>query len=342
MDTAAVEAPGGGPAVAEDSGVPFANLLEVASSRAEKRTAGGSHERMKAWEPEEDLIILQMVSQGLKWGVIAKELPDRTVASVRNRWQRIEKGRKVREEGTEPMKLCLACKKPRRGHICQAKMASSSAAPPAGAGAAASSTELAPHLAPISIETLATTAYIESIAEENSRREQILGRPLAAPSTQAAAMDLVPGGSVQIADVAMMPAPAASTVAAAAAAAAMLPAATPAATTPADTTRPAIQSACSLIATATATAVAPELISEFEASTTPVHEPPVPLPATCPLGLSTRRGHRPPRRAPSWPFASALLPLRTALAPSLLSSQTPPSASVPGERQPSCAHPHEY
>ena len=82
---------------------------------------------MKTWEPDEDLVILHMVTQGHKWGGIAKELPGRTVASVRNRWQRIEKGRKVREEGSELMKMCLACKKPRRGHICTAKMTGASA-----------------------------------------------------------------------------------------------------------------------------------------------------------------------------------------------------------------------
>ena len=43
------------------------------------------------WKPEEDLQIMQMVSQGLKWGTIAKELPgDRTGDSVRCRWQRID------------------------------------------------------------------------------------------------------------------------------------------------------------------------------------------------------------------------------------------------------------
>ena len=95
------------------------------------RTAGGMHERMKAWEPEEDLMIVQMVARGCRWALIAQELPGRTVASVRNRWQRIEKGRRVREEGVEPMKLCLACKKPRRGHICTAKMGSGSMGVPA-------------------------------------------------------------------------------------------------------------------------------------------------------------------------------------------------------------------
>ena len=78
---------------------------------------------MKAWEPEEDQIILTMVgTEGPKWKSIVKQLPGRTVSSVRNRWQRIEKGRKLREDGTELKNRCHACGKPKRGHICEAKM----------------------------------------------------------------------------------------------------------------------------------------------------------------------------------------------------------------------------
>ena len=39
--------------------------------------------------------------EGPKWKQIVKELPGRTVSSVRNRWQRIEKGRKLREDNAE-------------------------------------------------------------------------------------------------------------------------------------------------------------------------------------------------------------------------------------------------
>ena len=44
------------------------------------------------------------------------------VSSVRNRWQRIEKGRKLREDGTELKNRCHACGQPKRGHICTAKV----------------------------------------------------------------------------------------------------------------------------------------------------------------------------------------------------------------------------
>ena len=41
---------------------------------------GGAHENMKAWDPEEDHIIMQMVqTEGPKWKQIVKELPGRTV-----------------------------------------------------------------------------------------------------------------------------------------------------------------------------------------------------------------------------------------------------------------------
>ena len=85
---------------------------------------GGAHENMKAWAPEEDHIILEMhASEGPKWSKIVQRLPGRTVSSVRNRWQRIEKGRKLREMGKESKNRCHACGQLKRGHVCYAKMA---------------------------------------------------------------------------------------------------------------------------------------------------------------------------------------------------------------------------
>ena len=84
---------------------------------------GGKHENMQAWSPEEDHIIIQMVNtDGPKWSRIVQELPGRTVSSVRNRWQRIEKGRKLREAGVESKNRCHACGEPKRGHVCKAKL----------------------------------------------------------------------------------------------------------------------------------------------------------------------------------------------------------------------------
>ena len=47
--------------------------------------------RGNCWSPEEDQIILAVVSrEGPKWGRVVLRLPWRTVPSIRNRWQRIE------------------------------------------------------------------------------------------------------------------------------------------------------------------------------------------------------------------------------------------------------------
>jgi len=79
---------------------------------------------MRAWDPEEDTIIMEMVNtDGPKWKQIVKRLPGRTVSSVRNRYQRIEKGRKLREDPNVTLKnRCHLCGLPKRGHICMAKM----------------------------------------------------------------------------------------------------------------------------------------------------------------------------------------------------------------------------
>ena len=80
---------------------------------------GGVHEFMKAWEPEEDQIIMEMLDRlGPKWSKIVQRLPGRTVSSVRNRWQRIDKGRRLREAGHESKNRCQQCGKPKRGHVC--------------------------------------------------------------------------------------------------------------------------------------------------------------------------------------------------------------------------------
>mmetsp|Transcript_2547 Transcript_2547/g.4957 ORF Transcript_2547/g.4957 Transcript_2547/m.4957 type:complete len:309 (+) Transcript_2547:157-1083(+) len=84
---------------------------------------GGVHEFMKAWEPEEDQIIMEMLNRlGPKWSKIVQRLPGRTVSSVRNRWQRIDKGRRLREAGHESKNRCQQCGKPKRGHVCMARL----------------------------------------------------------------------------------------------------------------------------------------------------------------------------------------------------------------------------
>ena len=61
----------------------------------------------------------------------------RSVSSVRNRWQRIEKGRKLREAGHASKNRCQRCGAPKRGHVCLAKLdqrASADAVAAAGLG----------------------------------------------------------------------------------------------------------------------------------------------------------------------------------------------------------------
>lgn len=84
---------------------------------------GGVHEHMRAWEPEEDNTIIRLLGEmGPKWSRIVQQLPGRSVSSVRNRWQRIEKGRKLREAGHESKNRCQRCGHPKRGHVCSAKL----------------------------------------------------------------------------------------------------------------------------------------------------------------------------------------------------------------------------
>ena len=130
-------------------------------TRAALAMPGGAHGHAKQWEPEEDLLIIEYHAKlGPKWKDIAERLPGRSVrvpecgaplavlcrrrvrhtppggdhthalpshatqvASVRNRHQRIEKGRKLREDGFETKNRCHRCGEPRRGHTCKAKLA---------------------------------------------------------------------------------------------------------------------------------------------------------------------------------------------------------------------------
>ena len=56
------------------------------------------HENMAAWTPAEDRVILNTFAvEGRRWGKISRLLENRTSASVRNRFLRIEKGAKLRD-----------------------------------------------------------------------------------------------------------------------------------------------------------------------------------------------------------------------------------------------------
>ena len=67
------------------------------------------HEKMTAWAATEDEAILEMVVRhGPRWSKIAIDLPGRSVASIRNRYLRIQKGGKKRSEGGGKNR-CHAC-----------------------------------------------------------------------------------------------------------------------------------------------------------------------------------------------------------------------------------------
>ena len=83
---------------------------------------GGVQENSLAWEPEEDDIILRMHALiGPKWKAISEQMPGRSISSIRNRFQRMEAGRKAIEKGGEIKNRCHSCGKFKRGHICHAK-----------------------------------------------------------------------------------------------------------------------------------------------------------------------------------------------------------------------------
>ena len=80
---------------------------------------GGKHENMKSWSSEEDHTIINGVQlHGHQWRLIVRDLPGRSVSSTRNRWNRIEKGRLMREAGTRGRNICHLCWQPKKGHIC--------------------------------------------------------------------------------------------------------------------------------------------------------------------------------------------------------------------------------
>jgi len=93
---------------------------------------GGIIPNMRVWDADEDDFILNWFEAvGPKWQRIAERLPGRSAASIRNRFQRIQKGRKAKEAGVmKRPNLCALCRVPRRGHICYAKQTLKVDSPP--------------------------------------------------------------------------------------------------------------------------------------------------------------------------------------------------------------------
>ena len=82
----------------------------------------------QAWAYQEDKIILdEVMREGPRWTLIVAKLPGRTIASVRERWRRLETGRKLHvawrfeadAEDPELKRRCRLCGKPKLGHVCR-------------------------------------------------------------------------------------------------------------------------------------------------------------------------------------------------------------------------------
>lgn len=72
------------------------------------------HEIMEAWTGDEDALLLRLIERhGTSWKVISEQMPNRTVSSMRNRYQRIIRG----QQGTGK-NMCLKCGQVKRGHSC--------------------------------------------------------------------------------------------------------------------------------------------------------------------------------------------------------------------------------
>ena len=93
-----------------------------------KTMPGGAHANMKAWTPNEDALILDLAQTlGSKWKRIAEIINEssggsaceRTVASLRNRYQRIKKGQSAVAEGGIVKNKCGVCGQLKRGHVCR-------------------------------------------------------------------------------------------------------------------------------------------------------------------------------------------------------------------------------
>lgn len=80
-------------------------------------------QEMVPFLPQEDLRMAELYRQyGPHWKTITEHFPGRTVASVRNRFLRMQGAQKVRAEGGITRNRCQLCGQPKRGHICTKKL----------------------------------------------------------------------------------------------------------------------------------------------------------------------------------------------------------------------------
>ena len=77
------------------------------------------HEIMEAWKPDEDIVLERLMETfGTKWSLIQRQLPHRTVSSIRNRYCRIRKGATAVQKNR-----CHRCGQFKRGHTCMVSRA---------------------------------------------------------------------------------------------------------------------------------------------------------------------------------------------------------------------------
>lgn len=76
---------------------------------------GGYHENLIPWKDDDALKLLKMIDKlGTKWKQIG-DILGRSQNSVRNKFQRIQKGAYM----TSSIQKCRKCGARRKGHICQ-------------------------------------------------------------------------------------------------------------------------------------------------------------------------------------------------------------------------------
>lgn len=76
--------------------------------------------RAAQWSAAEDEMITEAVTRfGCKWSVVCSFLPGRTIASVRNRWHRLQRARRAPEPLKDGCYRCGRCGRPKRGHVCR-------------------------------------------------------------------------------------------------------------------------------------------------------------------------------------------------------------------------------
>ena len=99
--------------------------------------SGGANQSMKVWEMYEDQVLLENVYKlrNHSWKEIAKKLKHRSIASIRNRFQRLCQGYSAslfkqldatyslpsRNKNRTRFNFCSYCKQPKRGHLCSAR-----------------------------------------------------------------------------------------------------------------------------------------------------------------------------------------------------------------------------